>query len=311
MSESVLSKNEKNMLENVKVFNKDALQVVESTPLFNEEEKNELMLASENMQSAFFNSQIYRTETEARTSVLNNARFPTIASKFYQSLKEMNVHQGELVNLLYQYETKNEDINIIKADIMELEDELEGLENNEKVKDYDLIKVKAQINKKYIQLKQYNFELKNMKRVADDRKREILMWDKILNELKPKLEEDNIPMDDPNYHQALSYALRDIKKLIQALNSSKDEDQENIESIHSRIIQTVQLLQQRDQTHLLEINLSAPEKYILLTNGILNIRLNKDDLEHLKINYKDNEQVQNFVEHYQNNNVLEFNKNEN
>jgi len=311
MSESVLSKNEKNMLENVKVFNKDALQVVESTPLFNEYEKNELMQASENMESAFFNSQIYRTETEARTSVLNKTRFPTAPSQYYQSLKELNVHQGELVNLLYQYETKNEDVNIIKADIMELEEKLEELENDENSKEYDLIKVKSEINKKYIQLKQYNFELKNMKRVADDRKREILMWDKILNELKPKLEEDNIPMDDPNYHQALSYALRDIKKLIQALNSSKDEDQENIDSIHSRIIQTVQLLQQRDQIHLLETNLSAPEKYILLTNGVLNIRLNNSDLEHLKINYKDNEQVQNFVEQYQNNNMLEFNKDEN
>ena len=80
----------------------------------------------ENMRKAFTYSQVFRTDTEARMSVLNDIKFPTPASKYYQSLREMNVHQCELANLIYDYQDKEQDIEILEADIDQLKGELKG-----------------------------------------------------------------------------------------------------------------------------------------------------------------------------------------
>ena len=139
-------------LSNVLIFNKDALDVIASTPLFNKEEKMELMNVTENMERAFKDSQMFRTDTEMRISVLNDIKFPTPASKYYQALREMNVHQCELVGLLYDYEQKKEDMKITQAEKMELEDNLveNAVVSSKPLKDYEIIKLKAQINKKDI-----------------------------------------------------------------------------------------------------------------------------------------------------------------
>ena len=48
-------------------------------------------------------AQIYRTETEMRYSVLNDAKFPTRASKYWQSVREMEVMYGELIRMSFKY----------------------------------------------------------------------------------------------------------------------------------------------------------------------------------------------------------------
>ena len=199
------------------VFNKDASKVITSTPLFNESEKKQLLDVSENMEKAHQNSQVFRTDTEVRISVLNDIKFPTPASKYYQALREMNVHQSELVNLLYDYESKKQDIKILEADIMKFQEKLD--ESN---KEHEKIRWKARVEQKKIEINKEAFMLKNMKRTADGRKQEVLQWDKIIKELEPILLEANIPTDNVDSHQKLSYAMRFIRQTINAFSTNAE-----------------------------------------------------------------------------------------
>ena len=47
--------------------------------------------------------QLYRTETEMRVAVLNDASFPTPASKYWQSVREMDVMHRELIKMSFEY----------------------------------------------------------------------------------------------------------------------------------------------------------------------------------------------------------------
>ena len=47
--------------------------------------------------------QIFRTNTEMMFSVLNDAKFPTNASKYWQAVREQSVHYEELVRLSFRY----------------------------------------------------------------------------------------------------------------------------------------------------------------------------------------------------------------
>jgi hypothetical protein len=197
-------------------FHEDAAITINNTSLFSEAEKQCLIAVSENMEKAHQNSQVFRTDTEARMSVLNDIKFPTPASKYYQSLREMNVHQDQLVYLLYDYEDKKQDLKIIEADILELQSTL--------VDDllvYVRMKTEAKIKKLKIELQKTIFSLKQTKRTAEGRKLEILQWDKILKELEPLLIENNIPLDDPDAHQKISYFIRHIR---QAQNMNPQAD---------------------------------------------------------------------------------------
>ena len=48
-------------------------------------------------------AQVYRTETEMRYSVLNDGRFPTKASKYWQAVREQNVFYTNLRMEAYEY----------------------------------------------------------------------------------------------------------------------------------------------------------------------------------------------------------------
>ena len=190
---------------------------INNTVLFTEEEKKSLVNLSENMEKAHQNSQVFRTDTEARMSVLNDIKFPTPASKYYQALRELDTHQNELVNLLYDYESKKQDLKIIEADILELQIIL----SEDVLLDHINIRTKAKIKKLNIELQKEVFCLKQMKRIANGRKLEILQWDKIIKELEPLLVENNIPLDDPDAHQKISYFIRHIR---QAQNMNPQAD---------------------------------------------------------------------------------------
>jgi hypothetical protein len=256
---------DKQALSTVDNFAIEAFQVVTSTPIFSENEKKELLIATENMENAFFHSQIFRTDTEARVSVLNNQKHPTIASKYYQCLREMNVHQCELINLLCRHETKREDLKIIQADIMELEDKL----THNSVKEWEILRTQAEINKKYILLKQHSFDLKNMKREADDRKREILMWDTLLKELEPEMKRQEIPTDDPNAHQLISYAIRFIKQCITTFSTKETTmNVGEIQNIVGLLSTTIKKVREDGKMPLLVKHLENTERRFLFANGI-------------------------------------------
>jgi hypothetical protein len=231
-------------------FNKDASIPINDSPLFTEEEKKSLIAVSESMEKAHRNSQVFRTDTEARMSVLNDIKFPTPASKYYQSLRELNVHQNELVNLLYDYEDKKQDLEIIKADILELQSTL----------DDDLLvpvrmRTESKIKKLQIETQKILFLLKQLKRIAEGRKQEILQWDKILKELEPKLIDSKIPLDDPDAHQKISYFIRHIRQA-QNMNPQVDGVAE-VNNLIGQIITNARLIEDQGLVESLIENMNA------------------------------------------------------
>jgi len=253
-------------IKDLMVFNQDAIAVIEETPLFDEIEKRDLISASENMENSFFNSQVFRTDTEARISVLNDVKFPTPASKYYQSLREMNVHQCELVNLLYDYEEKKQDLKIVRADIMELEEDLERAD-----RESEKIRTAAQIKKKEIELAKTSFSLKTMKRMADGRKREIMQWDKILKELEPALDELKIPKNDPDAHQKVSYAARFIKQARNSFLSGVQMGTAEANNLLGQLVTTMKVIKEEGLEEVVARNLTIDDQAFSVQNRLLSV----------------------------------------
>ena len=129
--------------------------------------------------------QIFRTETEMRISVLNDAKHPTDASKYWQSVREMSAMFDALMGLsfdLRKNDLKQEKLQrkIIKADT-------DG-------DDLDVKEIQIDID-------QNLWEKANMRSTAHDRVRELRTWSRIKEEL------DNGTFDNENVdtHQAVSY----------------------------------------------------------------------------------------------------------
>ena len=65
-------------------------------------------------------NQIYRTETEMRYSVLNDGAFPTKASKYWQSVREMAVMYKQIRLTVFNYKEELIKIEQIKRKIQKL-----------------------------------------------------------------------------------------------------------------------------------------------------------------------------------------------
>jgi len=261
--------NEKSFeIKDLKVFTKDAITVIEDTPLFDDGEKQELVAASRNMENSFFNSQVFRTDTEARVSVLNDVKFPTPASKYYQSLREMNVHQCELVNLLFDYEDKKQDIKIAQVEAAELESEYEKLADKDSL---EATKLEAQMTKKNIELERQVFALKNMKRAADGRKREIMQWDRILNELEPILEAAKIPTNDPDAHQKVSYAVRFTRQTINALKSNAKMDVAEANNLIGQLTTTMKSISEQGLETAVITHMTMEELHFVASQKLVDV----------------------------------------
>ena len=126
--------------------------------------------------------QIFRTETEARFSVLQDNRYPNKAAKYWQCVREQSVYLENLMTLSFDYR-RNE------AKIKWLQNKLES-ETDE---------YKKEIHK--IDLDEKLYAKASMELVAKDRMREINEWSKL------KLEFNDGTFDDRNVntHQSEAY----------------------------------------------------------------------------------------------------------
>ena len=98
--------------------------------------------------------QMFRTETEARFSVLQDNRYPTKASKYWQCVREQSSYLDNLMTLSFDYR-RNE------AKIKWLEDKVEKEEDEYKQTKYQ------------IDLDECRFAKASMEKVAKHRMREI------------------------------------------------------------------------------------------------------------------------------------------
>ncbi len=126
--------------------------------------------------------QIFRTETEARVSVLQDNKHPSKAAKYWQCVREQNVFLENLMSLSFDYRRNDAKIKWLTKKIETETDE------------YKLECYKIDLDEKI-------YSKANMELVAKDRMREINMWSK----LKLEFDDGSFNTKDVNQHQLESY----------------------------------------------------------------------------------------------------------
>ena len=126
--------------------------------------------------------QIFRTETEARISVLQDLKYPTRAAKYWQCVREQNVFLENLMSLSF-------DCRRSEAKVKWLEKKIETEQDEYKLEKYK------------IDLDEARYGLANMQLVARDRMREIKLW----STLKKEFDDGTFDTKDVNRHQLDSY----------------------------------------------------------------------------------------------------------
>jgi hypothetical protein len=139
---------------------------------------------TEELRDTWTKKQMFRTETEMSFSVLNDAKYPTKAAKYWQCVREQNVFLENLMSLSFDYRR-------VEVKIKRLQEKLNKEED-------PLKKELLQID---IDEKIYNKA--SMQLVARDRMREIKLWSKF----KKKFDDGSFDTKDVNTHQLHSYHL--------------------------------------------------------------------------------------------------------
>ena len=126
--------------------------------------------------------QMFRTETEARFSVLQDNRYPTKASKYWQCVREQSTYLDNLMALSFDYRRNDAKIKWLEGKIEKEEDEYKS-------------------TKYQIDLDEARFGKASMEKVARHRMREIKMW----SMLKKEFNDGSFNDRDVNQHQLESY----------------------------------------------------------------------------------------------------------
>ena len=139
---------------------------------------------TEELRDTWTKKQMFRTETEMSFSVLNDAKYPTKAAKYWQCVREQNVFLENLMTLSFDFRRTEVKIKRLQEKLDKEEDslkrELLQIDIDEKV----YSKASAQL-------------------VARDRMREIKLWSKF----KKQFDDGSFDTKDVNTHQLNSYHL--------------------------------------------------------------------------------------------------------
>ena len=136
------------------------------------------------LKDTWHKKQVFRTETEMRMSVLQDAKYPTKAAKYWQCVREQNVFFENLMSLSFDYRKNEVKIKKLKR---KLESETDDLKK-------ELLEI-------LIEEKLYGRA--NMELVAKDRMREVSQW----SQLKTEYDDGSFDNKNVNTHQAESYKL--------------------------------------------------------------------------------------------------------
>lgn len=203
-------------------MNQEELAVTEDLKpilaVLKEEDAKEILALKEELADNWNKKQIFRTETEMRISVLNDAKHPTPASKYWQSVREMSAHFDAMMNLSF-------DIRRNKIERLKLEKKMqEAIESGDELEQMEI----------QIDLDQNLYGKACMEQVAHDRVREIRTWSKI----KSELDDGSFDSQNVNTHQAQSLRLA-LQNRVMALGPNAS-DAEKINAIGP--LQTVERL---------------------------------------------------------------------
>jgi len=151
-------------------YSEIAMRKINEVNILPSEDIDKLTEIQGELQRCYEKKQMWRSEVEAKYSVLNSVIHPTPASRFWQSIREQAGMYKELISLAINYQEQIGKMEIAKAEIKRIE-----------------------------------FGLIDMKLQAKDRLREILMWQKIKDDLLA-----NNDFDSENFekHHLESYKKR-------------------------------------------------------------------------------------------------------
>lgn len=153
----------------MKKYSEKSIGKIESLGIIPKEDIITLKNMSKELQRVFSVRQVFRTETEMKYSVLDDVKFPTIASKYWQSIREQHVMFQNLINMCFDYDDAKSDL------------ELLNIEYDEQEKETPKGKIKAK--KIETNIKRIEFRMADMVVLLNDYIREIKLWEDIKNEL--------------------------------------------------------------------------------------------------------------------------------
>lgn len=162
------------------------IQIIEGAAMLPTSTTASIAAITEQIETGFRVRQRFRPRYLMEVSVLNNMKFPTVDSKYWQCNVERDTHFRNLVMLSFDYREK-------EADIAILEDEI-------KHTDLD-----ARVTKLTIQIERERTTLIYMRKEAEERAREILNWTEIMDDLRPQLKHSDT---DPEEHMPDAYTAR-------------------------------------------------------------------------------------------------------
>ena len=163
------------------------------------EELKDLKEMTSELKDTWTKKQMFRTETEARFSVLQDNRYTTPAAKYWQCVREQATYIDNLMVLSFEYRRNQAKINKLQEQVRTEEDEHE--------------KVNFEID-----LDECRFSKASMERTAHHRMREIKMW----SQLKKEFDDGSFNTKDVNQHQLESYGRQ---YAIKAKNLSENSDE--------------------------------------------------------------------------------------
>ena len=162
--------------------------IVKEAPSLNNlldvEDVKEFKALTGELRDTWTKKQVFRTETEMRMSVLQDAKYPTKASKYWQCVREQNVFLENLMSL--SFDARRNEVKLKK-----LKQKLEKEEDP----------IKRELCQ--IDIDEKTYSVANMQLIARDRMREIKLW----STLKKEFDDGSFDTKDVNRHQLDSYAI--------------------------------------------------------------------------------------------------------
>jgi hypothetical protein len=157
------------------------------------------------LKDTWIKKQMFRTETEARFSVLQDNRCPTNASKYWQCVREQASYLDNLMGLSFDHRRN-------QAKIDKIEDQLKTEKDKHKLVDLE------------IDLDECRYRKASMEKTAHHRVRELKMWSK----LKEEYNDGTFNTEDVNEHQLESYGRQYADKAQHLTEHSSDADKFNV-----------------------------------------------------------------------------------
>ena len=173
--------------------------------LLDPEDVKEFKAMTAELRDTWTKKQVFRTETEMRMSVLQDAKYPTKAAKYWQCVREQNVFLENLMSLSFDCRRQ-------EAKVKWLEKKLKSETDEYKLEKYQ------------IDLDEARYGLANMQLVARDRMREIKLW----STLKKEFDDGSFDTQDVNSHQLESYGLQYHAKAKTLNNNSSEAEVFNV-----------------------------------------------------------------------------------